>query len=84
LPRAAAPLFIKLFGRRAPFDANWPLITLNTMTFVEEEGKTTITAIVAPESPTEEEIKTFGAPQGMIREGFSGTFNQLAEYLTKI
>lgn len=54
------------------------------MTFVEEEGKTTITAIVAPESPTEEEIKTFGTPQGMIREGFSGTFNQLAEYLTKI
>jgi uncharacterized protein YndB with AHSA1/START domain len=68
---------------RAPFDANWPLKTLNTMTLIEEEGKTALTIIVAPESPTEEEIKTFKASQEMVREGFIGTFNQLAEYLTK-
>lgn len=66
---------------RAPFDVNWPLETLNTMTFIEDEEKTTITMIVLPVSPTEEEIKTFEASVEMVREGFTGTFKQLAEYL---
>jgi uncharacterized protein YndB with AHSA1/START domain len=69
---------------RAPFDANWPLETLNTMTLIEHEGKTTLTMIVVPLSTTEEEIKTIEASQEMIQEGFTGTFDQLAEYLTKI
>jgi len=69
---------------RAPFDANWPLKTLNTMTFKEDEGKTTLTMIVVPLSPAEEEIKTFEASKEMVHQGFAGTFNQLAEYLTKI
>jgi uncharacterized protein YndB with AHSA1/START domain len=66
---------------RAPFDVNWPLETLNTMTFIEDGEKTTITMIVLPVSPTEEEIKTFEASVEMVREGFTGTFKQLAEYL---
>ncbi|SFE61252.1 Uncharacterized conserved protein YndB, AHSA1/START domain [Paenibacillus catalpae] len=68
---------------RAPFDANWPLKTLNSMTFIEGEGTTTLSMIVAPESPTEEELKTFEASQEIVQEGFTGTFNQLSEYLTK-
>lgn len=51
------------------------------MTFIEDEEKTTITMIVLPVSPTEEEIKTFEASVEMVREGFTGTFKQLAEYL---
>ena len=33
---------------RAPFDANWPTETLNTITLTEDEDKTTLTMIVAP------------------------------------
>jgi uncharacterized protein YndB with AHSA1/START domain len=66
---------------RAPFDANWPLETLNTMTFTQDEGKTALTMIMTPVSPTEEEIKTFEASQEMVQNGFTGTFDQLAEYL---
>jgi uncharacterized protein YndB with AHSA1/START domain len=69
---------------RAPWDANWPLETLNTMTLIEDGGKTTLTMIVAPVSLTEEEIKTIEASQEILQQGFTGTFDQLAEYLTMI
>jgi uncharacterized protein YndB with AHSA1/START domain len=69
---------------RAPFHENWPMETLNTITFIEEEGKTTLTMIVAPVSPTEEEVKTFEDSKEMAQEGYSGTYDQLDEYLTKI
>jgi uncharacterized protein YndB with AHSA1/START domain len=69
---------------RAPFDANWPMETLNTITFIEDEGKTTLTMIVVPVSPTEEENKTFEDSKEMVLEGHTGTLEQLEEYLTKI
>jgi uncharacterized protein YndB with AHSA1/START domain len=66
---------------RAPFDANRPLETLNTLTFIEDKGKTTLTTIIVPVSPTEEENKTFLSSREIIQDGFTGTFDQLAEYL---
>ena len=69
---------------RAPFDANWPMEIMNIITLTEDEDKTTITMVVSPVSPTEEEIKSFEDSKEMAQEGYSGTFNQLAEYLTKI
>ena len=69
---------------RAPFDVNWPMEILNTITLTEDEGKTTLTMIVAPVSPTEEEIKTLEDSKKMAQEGYSDTFDQLDEYLTKI
>lgn len=69
---------------RAPFDDNWPLETLNTLTFTELEGKTTLTLIMALVSPAEEEINTFEESKEMIQEGYAGTFDQLDEYLSKI
>ncbi|GAS83814.1 SRPBCC domain-containing protein [Paenibacillus amylolyticus] len=69
---------------RAPFDESWPMKTLNTMTFSEDQGGTTLIMTVAPVSPTEEEIQTFEASQEMVQAGFTGTFDQLTEYLTKI
>jgi uncharacterized protein YndB with AHSA1/START domain len=33
---------------RAPFDANWPMETLNTITLTEDEDITTLIMIVAP------------------------------------
>jgi uncharacterized protein YndB with AHSA1/START domain len=68
---------------RAPFNENWPLETLNTMTFIEEEGNTILTAMITPKSATEEELKTFGESRDMVHEGFSGTFNQLKDYFAK-
>ncbi len=69
---------------RAPFDQSWPMNTLNTLTFSEEEGETAITLTVSPASPTEEELQTFEAAKEMVQAGFTGTLNQLTEYLTKI
>jgi len=57
---------------------------LNTITLTEDEGKTTLTMIVTPVSPTEEENKTFEDSKEMDQEGYSGTYEQLNKYLTKI
>lgn len=69
---------------RAPFNESWPLETLNILTFIEDAGKTTVTAIVNPVSATKEELKTFEESRNMVYEGFSGTFNQLEDYLSKV
>ncbi|WP_101842434.1 SRPBCC domain-containing protein [Halobacillus sp. Marseille-P3879] len=68
---------------RAPFNTNWPLETLNTITFIEDEGKTMVTDIVTPVRAAEEELKTFGEAQEMVHDGFSGTFHQLEDYISK-
>ena len=68
---------------RAPFDVNWPMETLNTITLTEDKDKTILTMIVALVSPTEKELKTFEDSKGMAQEGYSGTFNQLDEYLKR-
>ncbi|RED66279.1 SRPBCC domain-containing protein [Cohnella lupini] len=68
---------------RAPFDPDWPLETLNTLTLAEDEGTTTITIVVALVSPTEVESATFKASHEILNEGFSRTFEQLAEYLSR-
>ncbi|WP_309487240.1 SRPBCC domain-containing protein [Bacillus sp. ISL-4] len=69
---------------RAPFNDSWPLKILNTFTFTEHEGKAVLTMIGTPVSPTEEEMKTYEESQEMVQAGFSGTFVQLADYLSNI
>ncbi|NEW05657.1 SRPBCC domain-containing protein [Paenibacillus sp. SYP-B3998] len=69
---------------RAPFSPTWPLEILNTLTLTENEGKTTITMRGAPLSPTEDELNTFKAAHDMVQKGFSGTFDQLDDYLAKV
>jgi uncharacterized protein YndB with AHSA1/START domain len=68
---------------RAPFSPTWPLEILNTWTFAEHEGKTTLTMRGVPLSATVEELKTFEAAHDMIQKGFTGTLDQLADYLAK-
>lgn len=69
---------------RHPMSPTWPLETLSTTTFEEQEGKTTITIRWSPLNATGLEICTFdGAHDGM-RMGWGGTFEQLAAYLAKI
>jgi uncharacterized protein YndB with AHSA1/START domain len=68
---------------RHPFSPAWPLEMLSTITFSERDGKTTVTVQWIPLNPTEEERATFdGAHDGM-KQGWSGTFDQLAAYLAK-
>ena len=65
-----------------------PLEMLSTTTFAEHEGlpagqagKTTITVQWAPLNATEAERKTFDTSHEDMRMGWTGTFEQLAEYL---
>ncbi len=68
---------------RHPMAATWPLEMLSTTTLAEHEGKTLLTIRCEPINATAEERKTFaGARQGM-KQGWNGTFDQLAGYLAK-
>jgi uncharacterized protein YndB with AHSA1/START domain len=54
---------------------------LSTTTLTEESGQTKITIEWVPLNPTDEERRTFdGAHDGM-KQGWSGTFEQLDAYL---
>jgi uncharacterized protein YndB with AHSA1/START domain len=69
---------------RHPFSPAWPLETLSKFTLVEADGKTSVVIEWTPLNPTEEERQCFdGAHDGM-KQGWTGTFDQLAEYLAKL
>jgi uncharacterized protein YndB with AHSA1/START domain len=69
---------------RAPFAADWPLEVLNTLTFTEDNGKTTLTLRGRPINATENERRRFDAVRPSMNQGFGGTFDQLAEYLAAV
>jgi uncharacterized protein YndB with AHSA1/START domain len=69
---------------RAPFSPTWPLEILNTLTLSENDGKTTLTLRGGPINATEEEHRTFEARFESIKQGFGGTFDQLADYLARM
>lgn len=68
----------------APFDMDWPLEMLSTVVFAEHEGKTTITVRWSPLNATEAQRKTFASMQNSMNGGWTGTFEQLDEYLKKV
>jgi uncharacterized protein YndB with AHSA1/START domain len=68
---------------RHPLSPTWPLEMLSTATFEEQDGKTRITLRWIPINATDEERKTFNAGHESMKMGWTGTFDQLAEYLTK-
>lgn len=67
----------------APMIDNWPLQTLSTTTFEEQNGKTTITLRWAPLNATEVQYQIFAKMHDSMRQGWGGTFEQLEEYLAK-
>jgi uncharacterized protein YndB with AHSA1/START domain len=69
---------------RAPFSATFPLEIRNILTFTEIEGKTTITLRGGPINVSEEELNFFKGMFESMKQGFGGTFDQLAEYLAKV
>ena len=69
---------------RHPLAPAWPLELLSIFTFEEEPGgKTKFTIRWSPHNATEEERKTFAASHDGMRQGWTGTLDQLAEYLAK-
>ena len=68
---------------RHPMSPSWPLEMLSTFTFEEQDGKTTLTIKWIPYNATEEERKTFDGARGGMTQGWTGTLDQLAEYLAK-
>lgn len=66
---------------RAPFNANWPLEIMNIITLEEIDGKTTLTMQGGPVNATAEEQAAFDGMAPMVKQGFGGTFDQLAQYL---
>jgi uncharacterized protein YndB with AHSA1/START domain len=68
---------------QAPFSPTWPREILNTVTLTESDGKTTVTLRGGPINATAEECETFWNAQESLRQGFAGTFKQLAAYLAE-
>jgi uncharacterized protein YndB with AHSA1/START domain len=68
---------------RAPFPGPWPLEVLNTLTLLEENGKTTLNLRGGPINATAEELAVFRAGFDSMRQGFGGTWDQLAAYLSR-
>lgn len=68
---------------RAPFSSEWPLEVLSTLTFAEQEGRTTLTLHGIPISATETERMAFEAAREGMQTGWSGTLHQLDEYLAE-
>ncbi len=69
---------------RHPMTPTWPLEMLSTFTFEEQPGgKTKVTVRWSPHDATDEERKTFDTSHASMNQGWTGTFDQLANYLTK-
>lgn len=69
---------------RHPASATWPLSMLTTIIFEDEGNKTKITLTWVPVDATAEEAATFqGAMDGM-KQGWTGSFEQLDAYLLQI
>ena len=68
---------------RHPFDQNWPLEVINTMTLTEHDDKTILTLRGEPINANELERKTFEEGRESMQQGFAGIWEQLDEYLAK-
>ena len=69
---------------RAPFPQlgdDWPREILNTMTLTADGDRTTLTLRGHPINTNEAGHSAFAAMRDSMRQGFGGTFDQLAEYL---
>ncbi len=70
---------------RHPFAPDWPMETHSTIIFEELGDKTKLTVKWSPFNATDAEIKMFDTSHENMKQGWAGTFNQLANYLkTKV
>jgi uncharacterized protein YndB with AHSA1/START domain len=69
---------------RHPMAPTWPLEMLSIFTFEEQTGgKTKVTIRWSPHNATDEERNTFDASHASMNQGWSGSLDQLADYLAK-
>lgn len=68
---------------RHPGAAEWPMQILTVITFDERDGGTLVTVRWSPYDASEIERATFDAGHDSMRGGWTGTFENLAEYLAK-
>ncbi len=69
---------------RHPWSESWPLQMLSTITFEEQGGKTKVTVEWLPYESTEAERKTFEEGRDSMKQGWTGTLDQLAGYLANL
>jgi uncharacterized protein YndB with AHSA1/START domain len=67
-----------------PASPTWPMEMLNTIMFVEEDGKTTITLKGTTTNASPEEEETYHTNHESMRQGYGGTWDQLDEYLDNL
>jgi uncharacterized protein YndB with AHSA1/START domain len=68
---------------RHAMHTEWPLEMLTTATFVERDGKTTVTVRSEALNATASERATFDANHESMRMGWTGTLDQLAAHLAR-
>jgi uncharacterized protein YndB with AHSA1/START domain len=68
---------------RHPFVPGWPAEMLGTSTFADQDGKTLLTTRTVAFNATDAERATFEAGFESMKQGFTGTWDQLAAYLAK-
>jgi uncharacterized protein YndB with AHSA1/START domain len=68
---------------RHPYAPNWPLEMLGTTTFAAQDGKTLLMTRTVAFNASDDERKTFEAGFDGMKQGFSGTWDQLAAYLAE-
>jgi len=61
----------------------WPREMLSAFVLTEDQGKTTATVRSTPLNATDEELKTFAGAHDGMKQGWTGTFDQLEKYLAK-
>ena len=66
---------------RHPGHAGWPMQMMSTVTFESIGAKTRVTVESVPFEATEEESKTFYDGRGSMQQGWTGTLEQLGDYL---
>jgi len=68
---------------RHPMAPSWPREMLSTFLFEEKGGRTTFTVRWAPLDPDPTELATFEAGRDSMKQGWTGTLDQLQAYLAK-
>lgn len=68
---------------RHPMSPDWPLELFSTLIFEDVGGRTKLTITWVPINPTEKERVTFDGGHDSMKQGWTGTLDQLEGYLAK-
>lgn len=68
---------------RHPLSATWPLELLTTITFTENANQTNLKIEWIPVNASADEVRTFDEGRSSMDQGWSGTLDQLQEYLDR-